>query len=119
MRIVPLYVLTGALWNGRHGPKAIAGWTWVAAAIVSGTACMGLYWPHAGYWDQPAMVIFWRTSLGAFFLCVVAAAVYLPSFAEKWPLRPVHYAGEVSYGIYLWHPFAIELCLGLRGIKPP
>ena len=28
------------------------------------------------------MMIFWRTSLGVFFLCVVAAAVRLPAFAE-------------------------------------
>ena len=31
----------------------------------------------------------------------------------------MHYVGEVSYGIYLWHLFAIELCLGLHGTKPP
>ena len=54
------------------------------------------------------MVIFWRTSLGVFFLCVVAAAVMLPTVAWTWPLRPIRYLGEVSYGIYLWHLFAIK-----------
>ncbi len=57
------------------------------------------------------MVIFWRTSLGIFFLCVVAAAVMLPTVAWTWPLRPIRYLGEVSYGIYLWHLFAIKACL--------
>jgi len=45
--------------------------------------------------------------------------VYLPSFAEKRLARPAYYLGDVSYGIYLWHPFAILLCLKVPGITPP
>ena len=35
------------------------------------------------------------------------------SVARAWPLRPVWYLGEVSYGIYLWHMFAVKLCVRL------
>ena len=79
---------------------------------------MDSHWAHANYWDEPTMVIFWRTSLGVFFLCVLAAAAHLPHFAESWPLRPVRYLGEVSYGIYPWHLFAIEVCLKIADITP-
>ena len=63
------------------GQRPLAGVIWVAAAAVAGTVCMSVYWAHSSYWDVPGMVIVWRT-LRAFFLCVVAAAVRLPSFAE-------------------------------------
>jgi peptidoglycan/LPS O-acetylase OafA/YrhL len=99
-------------------PRSSAGRVWALAAVAVGTVCMAIYWPHANYWDLPGMVILWRTLLGAFFLCVVAAAVHLPAIAETWPLRPVRYLGEVSYGIYLWHLFAIRLCLWIGGFSP-
>jgi peptidoglycan/LPS O-acetylase OafA/YrhL len=102
----------------RPHPAPIAGWIWALAAIATGTVCMGIYWPHANYWDLPGMVIFWRTLLGTFFLCIVAAAVHLPSFAESWPLRPFRYLGEVSYGIYLWHLFAIRFILWIGDYTP-
>jgi len=98
------------------GPIAALGWP--LAAIVAGTISMDSHWAHANYWDEPTMVIFWRTSLGVFFLCVLAAAAHLPHFAESWPLRPVRYLGEVSYGIYPWHLFAIEVCLKIADITP-
>ena len=99
-------------------PGPIAGWIWALAAVVIGTVCMALYWPRTSYWDLPGMVIFWRTLLGVLFLCVVAAAVFLPSFAEMWPLRSVRYLGEVSYGIYLWHLFAILACIRILDATP-
>ena len=64
------------------------------------------------------MIVFWHTLLAAFFLCVVAAAVELPSIAETWPLRPLRYLGETSYGIYLWHLFAIQACLQIADLPP-
>jgi peptidoglycan/LPS O-acetylase OafA/YrhL len=90
------------------GPRPIAGAIRAAAAIVAGTLCLKLYWSYSTYWDVPGMVIFWRTLLGVYFLCVVAAAVNLPAFAEAMPLQPIRYLGVVSYGIYLWHLFAIR-----------
>jgi len=98
------------------GARPFAGLIWTAAAIVAGTLCMSLYWAHSSYWDVPGMVIFWRTLLGAFFLCVVAAAVRLPSFAESWPLQPLRYLGVVSYGIYLWHLFAVKYIQSAPGL---
>jgi len=108
-----------ACWMDRHpGPRLKDGAIWLLAAIAVGTLCMGIYWTHASYWDQQGMVIFWRTLLGVFFLCVVATAVYLPSFAQIWPMRPLWYLGTVSYGIYLWHLFAIKICLMNPGLSP-
>jgi peptidoglycan/LPS O-acetylase OafA/YrhL len=42
----------------------------------------------------------------------------LPSIAKTWPLRPVWYLGVVSYGIYLWHMFAVKLCVYLADLTP-
>jgi peptidoglycan/LPS O-acetylase OafA/YrhL len=81
---------------------------WVLAAIVTGYVAMAIYWPHASYWGFPAMVTFWRTLFALFFMCVIGAAVSLTQrIAGRW-LKPIGYLGETSYGIYLWHLFAIE-----------
>ena len=79
---------------------------------------MAVYWANTSYWDQPGMLIFWRTLLGTFFVCVVAAAVCLPTVAWSWPLRPIRYLGQVSYGLYLWHLFAILICLRVANPTP-
>jgi peptidoglycan/LPS O-acetylase OafA/YrhL len=105
--------------HGSAGRGSRAAWISVPAAIVLGSVCMGVYWPRAGYWDLPVMVVFWHTLVAAFLLCVVAAAMHLPSFAERGPARPAYYLGDVSYGIYLWHPLAIQLCLKIPDITPP
>ena len=106
-----------ALWlDRRPEPRKRAVWLWGTAAIASGTLCMSVYLANATYWDSPAMMTFWRTLLGMFFLCIVATAVHLPSIARTWPLRPVWYLGQVSYGIYLWHLFALKLCLRIPGL---
>ncbi len=99
--------------------RTLTGPAWLLAAVVAGTLCFALYWRYSSYWDLPLMVIFWRTSLGVFFLCVVAAAVQLPAVATTWPLRPLTYLGVVSYGIYLWHLFAIRYCLTIAAMTPP
>jgi peptidoglycan/LPS O-acetylase OafA/YrhL len=111
-------IFLAKLLDRRPGGEKTVGWVWLATAIATGTACISIYLLHTSYWDEPAMVIFWRTLLGAFLLCVVAAAVRLPAFAEMWPFRPVRYLGEISYGIYLWHPFALEVLRESLGITP-
>ena len=110
-------VFLALMLDRRPNPHRFEGWGWALGAVVTGTVCMHFYWSH-DYWSEPGMVTFWRTSLGAFFMCVVAAAVYLPQVARSWPLRPVWYLGEVSYGIYLWHLFAVMLCLRIPGLAP-
>ncbi len=91
--------------------------TWAVASVVAGYCAMAIYWPRAVYWDVPGMVVLWRTALSAFLLCVLALAISLPqSIAYKW-LRPVDHLGEVSYGIYLWHLFAVQLVVYTMGYR--
>jgi len=93
------------------------GWAWLAGACMAGVLAMGIYWPHGSYWDIPAMVVFWRTALAVFFLAVVGSAVHLPQWLGLWALRPVNFLGEVSYGIYLWHLFAVVGVIHLGGYR--
>lgn len=111
-------IFLAKLLDRRPAPSPRGGALWALAAVVTGVVCFGLYLTNSSYWDLPAMITFWHTSLGVFFLCVVAAAVHLPTVAWSWPLRPIRYLGEVSYGVYLWHLFAIEVCLWLRYLAP-
>ncbi|HSN20442.1 MAG TPA: acyltransferase [Usitatibacter sp.] len=90
---------------------------WLVGAAVLGYVAMALFWPRASYWFFPPMVVFWRTLFSAFLLCVLAAAVRLPQvIAHRW-LRPLDYLGETSYGIYLWHLFAVEYVIHQRGMR--
>ena len=59
------------------------------------------YWSHADYWNNAAMVVFWRTGLATTFGLLVLVASLLPDIARF--LRPLDYLGDVSYGVYLWH----------------
>ena len=88
------------------------------AAALAGYAAMALYWPNAEYWSFASMVIAWRSALSVFLFFLVGAAVALPQVVGHRWLRPLHYLGEISYGIYLWHLFAVYfvvLMLGWRG----
>jgi peptidoglycan/LPS O-acetylase OafA/YrhL len=63
-----------------------------------------LFWRFASYWDNPLMVILFRTLLGLTFGAVLfAACLYTPSGLLKKLLSPFYYLGTISYGIYLWH----------------
>lgn len=96
---------------GGRGRRPLHALAWAAAAAVSGYAAMAIYWAHAGFWDNPAMVIAWRTPLAIFFACVIATALALPgTLARRW-LAPLDFLGEASYGIYLWHLFALTLAI--------
>jgi peptidoglycan/LPS O-acetylase OafA/YrhL len=92
--------------DGR-GSLPLKGLPWLAAAVVTGYVTMAIYWPHAMYWDDVYMVVFWRTVFSVALLCVLGAAVELPQVISYRWLAPVDYLGEISYGIYLWHLFAV------------
>ena len=87
-------------WTARFGALPL-----LAAACAFAVALYFVwesYWAHADYWDNGAMVIFWRTGLALTFGALVlrrgAAARHSPV-----RLRPLDYLGDISYGIYLWH----------------
>jgi peptidoglycan/LPS O-acetylase OafA/YrhL len=91
-----------------------AGVYWTCIACLTGWVAWSLFWPRAGYWHVWWMVVFWRTLLAISFGCVLMAAVHLPPALARW-LRPVDFLGEVSYGLYLWHFFAILTAITLFG----
>jgi peptidoglycan/LPS O-acetylase OafA/YrhL len=92
---------------------------WLAAAVATGCATFAVYWRYAEYWHFPGMVVFWRTALAVFFMCVVGAAMALPQeIARRW-IRPGDYLGEISYGIYLWHLFAVNAFILVVGWNGP
>jgi peptidoglycan/LPS O-acetylase OafA/YrhL len=81
---------------------------WILGAAATGYATFAVFWSNGSYWDIPWMVVLWRTMLAAFFACVVGVAIALPqSLARRW-VKPGDYLGETSYGIYLWHLFAVN-----------
>jgi len=91
--------------------------SWAIGTAVFGYTAVSIYWQRADYWIFPAMVVFWRTAFAAFLLCLLGLAISLPqSIAYKW-LRPVDHLGEVSYGIYLWHLFAVQYVIHVAGYR--
>jgi peptidoglycan/LPS O-acetylase OafA/YrhL len=87
------------------------GWAWLAAACATGYVTMRIYWGQDAFWETPAMVIMWRSLLAAFFMCIVGAAISLPQWLATRALKPLEYLGETSYGIYLWHLFAVQVVI--------
>jgi len=96
-----------------HLDGTVARWSMLHRALpLVATACAFLvllyfgwrvYWGHANYWDNAWMVIFWRTALALTFGSLILLVAQLPDMTRVWPLRPLNYLGEISYGIYLWH----------------
>ena len=102
--------------GGRRSGRAALAWT--LAAVAAGVAAWSIYWPWSGYWDVWWMVTFWRTPLAIFFGCVLMAAVHLPAIVAR-RLKVLDWLGEVSYGLYLWHLFAIFAAIHLFGHDGP
>ena len=80
------------------------GFVLVALAIGTMTLAINVYWQDAVYWNNPNMVIFWRTLIALAFASLILLFIWLPAF-KKPPLwyRASYYLGDISYGIYLWH----------------
>ena len=95
------------------GGKPFVAWSLISASILSAAA-----WQmqnHAVYWSHHAMIIFWRTLLAMGFGAALAAAITCPVKAI-W-LKPLHYLGEISYGIYLWHFLVLLSLLQLTTVR--
>lgn len=103
-------------------PRLAARWGWrapAATAVALGAAlwlAWSTYWGQDDYWHNLWMVVFWRTTLAFAFGALVLFATQLPDLTRLWPLAPIAYLGEISYGIYLWH---LPVLLSVRkGIAP-
>lgn len=92
----------------------------VGAAFLGGMGVLYLaidiYSHHALYWNNVYMVTFWRTSIAISFAFFLALFCFLPDLTKYWIFRPLHYLGEISYGIYLWHVLVI---VSLQRAVPP
>jgi peptidoglycan/LPS O-acetylase OafA/YrhL len=89
-------------------------WTALAALLLK--LSMALYWPRANYWDNAAMIIFWRTVLAGAFATVVVAAITFP-MKKPLVLWPLTYLGRISYGLYLWHTLVLTTLLSLPWVR--
>jgi peptidoglycan/LPS O-acetylase OafA/YrhL len=75
---------------------------WVALSGLLLSAAAVLLQKYPAYWSHVGMVVFWRTLLAVGFGAALAAVLTCPLPSGGW-MRPWHYLGEISYGIYLWH----------------
>lgn len=74
------------------------------ATLAVAMLCFTIYWDNAIYWDNPWMVIGWRSLLALVIFMTLALLLTLPLKLEQFPLyRAASYLGVISYGIYLWH----------------
>lgn len=85
---------------------------WAAAAVLLLVPSWLVFREYAYYWNNPAMVTFWRTPMAAGFAALLAVFVLMPR-SGGWLTAPLRYLGEISYGIYLWHlPVLLSLISG-------
>jgi len=78
-------------------------WIWPCISLAAAIPIMKIYWSNASYWNIPAMVIFWRTSEGFLWACLLATACGMGSGRISRISLPFRYFGTISYGLYLWH----------------
>ena len=99
-------------WSTLH--DALPVFATACAFVVALYFSWHVYWGHANYWDNAWMVIFWRTALALTFGTLVLLAAQMPDMTRAWPLRPLNYLGQISYGIYLWH---LPVILALKPVS--
>ena len=95
----------------------------VAITVVPATLMMAatfvFFWPNAGFWDVPSMILFWRTFAALSFASVLLAACTMNfRWMARW-MAPFGYLGTVSYGLYLWHLLVIESVKRLEWVDGP
>lgn len=84
-------------------------------AIVALGVAMAIFFPKAKYWNNAYMVTFWRSGIALSFILIVALFTLLPDLTKNWFGKPLHYIGDISYGIYLWH---LPVILSLKRVLP-
>lgn len=98
-----------------------ARWGAVVAAMALMVVMVRVGWAayvtRGGYWTFPWMVIGWRSLVALACAGLVAVMVLLPQVSRAWPLRPLDYLGEISYGIYLWHLPVLMTLLGMSALR--
>lgn len=91
----------------------------IIAVTFSLSLIFSIFWSHSNFWDNKAMVIFFRTGLAISFGALVFLFCLI-KISGIWSLilKPFTYLGVISFGIYLWH---LPVLLSLKRIKwlPP
>lgn len=72
-------------------------------SILCCAAMLTVFKANAVYWNNPWMVIFFRTAIGIAALALLLVAMAWPWRAPQILSRPLDFLGEISYGLYLWH----------------
>jgi peptidoglycan/LPS O-acetylase OafA/YrhL len=94
-------------------------WVWPLATALLIQQTMKIYFANGQYWNDPAMVIFWRTMLGASWALLVVSICAINDFWFVKLTLPLRYLGTISYGIYLWHSIVINLLKPYLTGHPP
>ena len=78
-----------------------------------------IYWNVADYWNNTAMVVFFKSSLAICSLLVVLTACAIPKIPQLLKFaQPIIYLGSISYGIYLWHLLVLLSLKELAWVTP-
>ncbi len=97
----------------KPGVRNVLLWATVSGALLTGAAMLLIMqnlWAHTG------MVVFWRTLLALGFGAALATMLACPLPSGGW-MRPWHYLGEISYGIYLWHFLVLLSLLQMTALR--
>lgn len=82
----------------RRRPAAV-----LAGGVLTCALVLTVFKANAVYWNNPWMVVFFRTAIGAAALALLLIAITWPWRAPSLVSRPLDFLGEISYGLYLWH----------------
>lgn len=96
------------------GLRNALAWALVSGFLLFCAAVFLQVWQS--YWSHLGMVVFWRTLLSLGFGAALAAMIACPLPSGSW-IRPWHYLGQISYGIYLWHFLVLLSLLQMTALR--